>query len=211
MTGVAELGAVDLCSWTKPADVDWSALVADGVRLALVRSADGTTTDRACVKHVARARAAGLPVALWTYFRPALPAAAQAAELARASLACGAEGVPWIDVENASGFAAARFRDALRDTLWALDDLLDRPAGIYTGPNFWRSFVVGFGVGADVEQFADRALWIAHYGAEKPTIPLPWSSAAIWQFAGDVLHGRAVLDDDALLWPLADVLAGRRT
>lgn len=199
------LGAVDLSSWTAPELVDWPALADRGVRLALVRAADGVTPDVSCARHVALARRAGVPAALWTFFRPSLSAAAQAAELARATRAVGADGVPWLDVEKSGGIGPAATREAIRRCLWAVDDLLGRRAGIYTGPSFWTRYLQGAATPGWLEP---RALWIAHYGVDRPTIPGPWTSATIWQYAGNVAIGRAIVDLDELLEPLDRVLAG---
>lgn len=149
--------------------VDFNAIRGAGYRFVWLKASEGTGfTDRFFLDNVKRAKAAGLKVGAY-HFLNAAPAVEQAhlfAGLVRAAGLGKGDLLPVIDVEKAgtTPAMAGRFIDALHHELRVF------PL-IYTFPGFAGAWPSDFGC----------KLWIAHFGARRPTIPRPWKGYAAWQ------------------------------
>lgn len=84
--------------------------------------------------------------------------------------------IPVVDVEVVGHGTRAGWVPDLQIFLDVVEERFGSPPMIYTGPKFWNTKVSS-------EAFGDYPLWIAEYGAPKPTVPAGWSSWTVWQFA----------------------------
>lgn len=149
--------------------VDFAKAHAAGYRFVWLKASEGTSfTDRFFLDNVRRAKAAGLKVGAYHFLNQA-SASAQANHFAalvrKAGLGKG-DLLPVADVEKegVSPALGGAFVSALRHEL-GVSPL------IYTFPGFANPWPSKFGC----------KLWIAHFGASRPTIPGPWSEYAAWQ------------------------------
>lgn len=95
--------AIDVSHHQDPAAVPWGELAANGVAACWVRAAYGTTPDSRAEAHVRRARAAGMQVGLYLFWRRRLTDQEQLDTLAAQHMACTVgpgDLAPWIDVEH---------------------------------------------------------------------------------------------------------------
>jgi lysozyme len=156
--------------------VDWRAVRASGVALALVRVSDGTAVlDAQFPAHWAGARAAGVLRGAYQYFRPAQDPVAQA-QLVLAQLGADrGELPPALDVEDDGGLDPPAVEAAIRTWVAVIEPVIRRPPILYTGAYFWRDAVGGADLTAS-------PLWHAQYtDAPCPTIAAPWRAWMLWQ------------------------------
>jgi lysozyme len=171
---------VDVSHHQNPASLPWGTF-AESSSFCIVRGSYGTMRDRVTTEHVKRARAFGLKVGLYHFFRPTQPVADQLAifrsQLEFAGIVTG-DIVPALDVEA---------------------DPLPKP-GVHVSPD-WQAGV-RFMLEQLVEHYGDamvyitqrefgmlgkpawlleRPIWVAHYtAATKPATPGN-QPATIWQ------------------------------
>jgi lysozyme len=171
---------VDVSSHQRPSQTDWRAIAASGVGEVYIRACEGQDPDTTYQLHRDGARAAGLRVGAYTYWRPRhsarhlvnvfldvigdtwdLPPVIDLEEEH-----APADQLPPTDLEHHvnTGLVELRLRTGC-------DPLL------YTGPGFVASRLP-----AD-HQLGRWGLWCAAY---RPTLLLPrgWSSAVAWQWTG---------------------------
>lgn len=176
------LFGVDVSHHQVPSALKWESMAEAGCKFAIVRLTYGTMRDRAAAEHIERARAAGLTIGAYHFFRPSQPVAEQYAAFREA------------------GFAADYGRvDDIVPVLDFEDDTEKRPLTPNDSPlaeSFAKDLHVGFGVPCMVyvtQRDWGRAgkpawvlrhsLWVAHYSAPSRAQPAspdgkPW---AIWQ------------------------------
>jgi lysozyme len=168
--------------------VDWR-LVSQSHSFAFVRGAYGTTPDTRVHDNVAAARAAGLCVGVYHFFRATRPAQDQAdlfcgllADLeASGQQGHGGDLPPVLDVEDNPAFDGPydpRFNDAFQAQLatWlSAVEATGRQPLIYTRASFWS--VIGN------PDFSRYGLWVAHYTtAAAPRLPAVWPQWTFWQY-----------------------------
>lgn len=165
-------------STTAPGGVLWSLLKSSGVSFALVRATYGTFRDPSAVAHVRAARAVGIQVGLYHFFRLSQPVTDQLAAFNAQALACGIKAgdtCPALDLEDEPGppklspdwntAAEACAAGLVASYGEALVYVTQRDYG-RLGKPAW---------------ILERPLWVAHYtGATTPATPdgKPWR---IWQ------------------------------
>ncbi len=160
-----------------PGGVPWS-LLAQTARFVIVRATYGTFRDPAMVDHVRAARAVGMKVGLYHFFRPTQSVDAQLAAFCAQALACGLRAgdiAPALDLEDDPKVSEI-------SPAWEAParEMIDRLVA-----NFGEAMVYitqrDFGRMGKPSWILDRPLWTAHYtGAPKPATPGN-KACAIWQ------------------------------
>jgi hypothetical protein len=174
---------IDVSSAQHPDRIAWQRVRAAGVIGAYVRAGDGLSIDPRRQVHAIRARSAGLETGVYWFARPGLSPVLQADRLAEAHHDLGASLAPACDLEVDQGVTAAALQSWLAQFMARVDASLDgQRAIIYTGPAFWTRAMDSHGA-----RFADRGLWIAHYGVREPSIPYPWDEHLLWQSNGNTI------------------------
>lgn len=160
--------------------VDWDK-IAKTSQFAFVRATYGRTRDHLTVQHCARARAAGLAVGLYAFFRPSEPVLDQFDAICAQADAAGygvGDIIPALDVEldpvPKSQPVSPDWQAAVRE----LTTSLARSFGdclVYITQR-------DFGLLGKPAWLLERPLWVAHWGVGSPATPAgrPW---AIWQYA----------------------------
>lgn len=166
-------------STTAPGGVPWSLLKHGGCDFAIVRATYGTFRDPSAVEHVRNARAVGMAVGLYHFFRIAQPVTDQLAAFCSQALACGLQVgdiAPALDVED-DGSTGPKVSPAWSEAASVLS------AGLVA--DFGEALIYctqrDFGRIGKPPWLLERPLWVAHYtGAVAPATPggMPW---AIWQ------------------------------
>lgn len=206
---------VDVSHHQAPASLPW-AKFAESSSFAIVRGSYGTMRDRVTAQHVKFARAAGLKVGLYHFFRPSQSVVDQLAvfrsQLELAAIGAG-DIIPTIDVEadplpKATPVSPAwqgsvlQFVDAMVSELSdCMVYITQREFGMLGAPAWLLS----------------RPLWTAHYtGAARPATPGN-KPATIWQHRvgpydptgpGGYVSSAPVLDQNRLLGELPLIGAG---
>jgi len=166
-------------STVAPGGVPWSLLRQSGCEFAMVRACYGTSRDERAVEHVRNARAVGMAVGLYHFFRISQPVTDQLAAFCAQALACGirvGDIAPAVDIED-DGRTGPKIDPSWSDA-----------AEVFTGglvANFGEALVYitqrDFGRLGKPAWVLDRPLWVAHYtGAAKPATP-SGADWAIWQ------------------------------
>jgi lysozyme len=173
---------IDVSHWqstTAPGGVPWSLLKQSGCEFAMVRACYGTSRDDKAVEHVRNARAVGMAVGLYHFFRIAQPVTDQLAAFNAQALACGirvGDIAPACDVED-DGTKGPKIEPAWSDATEVF------VSGLVA--NFGEAIVYitqrDFGRLGKPAWVLARPLWVAHYtGAAKPATPAN-ADWAIWQ------------------------------
>ncbi len=157
-----------------------------GVAFVFLKATEGATyTDPTFARNASAARAAGLLVGAYHFFRPEKQGAAQATHFA-AVAGPVAELRPVIDMESWRGVEPVLVVRRALDFVDACEKAFAAPVVMYSYPAFLadlRNKAVTL-----FDELAGRCggLWIAHYTkAAQPLVPKPWTSWQCWQFDGD--------------------------
>ena len=155
--------------------IHWRRVQNAGIRFAFIRVSDGLTNrDSMFEKNWSGAKQAKIRRGAYQYFRPEESAIAQA-DLVIAALARDpGELPPVIDVEATGGKSPKQIERQIRLWVERIRTKLHVEPIVYTSPAFWRDAVGS----ADLSR---QPLWLAHYTAECPRIPAPWTAWTFWQ------------------------------
>ncbi len=170
---------VDVSHHQPPASLPWDKFAA-GAHGLIARASYGTMRDGAMVEHLKRARAAGLKVGIYHFYRPSQPMQAQLdvllAQLDLAKIGSG-DIIPTLDVEldpvPTPQPVTKAWQDGVRAMLAALKDRFGNAMVYITQREFNM-------LGAP-EWLLSFPLWVANYtAAPKPATPgnRPWTG---WQ------------------------------
>lgn len=179
---------VDVSSHQHPsgAAINWGQVAASGQQFAVIKATEYYADTNGPVlytnpylsRDLRDAAAAGLVVGTYDFAHPEFSAVTQADQFAAATGTLPAGSLPPVlDLENDGGLNPAQLASWTQTFL----DRLERDTGIlpmiYTGPNFWNTYL-----GGNVS-FARYPLWEAHYTtAPSPQAIGGWSTYDLWQF-----------------------------
>ena len=191
---------IDISRWqnniTTPQVMDFAKAKQAGANFAFIKASQATWKDRDFVMNWANCKAANLPRGAYHFMDWTTSAANQARYFASVLVDDPGELPPVADFEYRKGAPVkAKATEELYSFVSNVEQALGRQVMIYTAPYYWREFFSG----AHANHFADRPLWIAHYGVSRPTVPAPWNVWTFWQYSakGDGrLFGAESLDID---------------
>ena len=200
--GGPTIQGVDVSSYDT--SVDFAAAHAGGIEFAFVRASDGTQyPDPMFATHWANARAAGVIVGAYQFFRPAEDPIAQADLLLQRAQYQPGDLPPVLDLENAGGLTQAQVVTAVTAWVDHITAAIGRPPIVYAGLYSWPTLT-------NSADFTTSPLWIAQYtSAACPDIPLPWTKWLFWQYgASGTVPGitGAMTDVDVFNGTLADLV-----
>lgn len=160
-------------------DFDWDAAQAAGVKFVLIRASAGLTPDSKFAYNWEQAGKRGMWRGAYHYLRQELDGQARCFVDAiggrKLELGC------WADIEQA-GLTAAKCVQFLEAT----DRLTTHTTGIYTRASFFNAY-------GSPAWAQGRLLWVAHWGADSPTLPKAWNTWEFWQFSNQgMINGRRV-------------------
>jgi lysozyme len=176
----AVLAGIDVSHYQSPSAVPWQAL-ADAGAFCIVRATYGTKRDEMASNHVSRARAHGVRVGVYHFFRASLPVRAQLDAFREAAFAADygkpLDVVPAIDWEDDGKAPIAPEHAPLAEELCGeVAQAFGQVPLLYITQRDWSR--VGRPLWA-----LNYPLWVAHYSSAsrlQPATPAgaPW---AIWQ------------------------------
>jgi lysozyme len=173
--------------------VDWPKVKAAGVSVAICKASEGTTwQDSTYFDHMNKARAAGLAVGPYHFFRPRDDGGVQADHFLQTAGWNDAWCSPALDMEVMDGVSPPAV--LARAGAWCerVEKATGRIPIIYTSPNFWRNLL------GNPTNWTRHPLWISHYGVAAPDIPGGWTDYALWQYTSvgrvDGIPGNADLN-----------------
>jgi GH25 family lysozyme M1 (1,4-beta-N-acetylmuramidase) len=198
------VNGIDTSKWQHPggAPIDWNAVRGAGVSFVINKATEGSSlVDPWFSIDHAGAGAAGLYRSAYHYARPTLPVGNAAADarffVSVAGILGGTHDLPPVlDLEASGGLGPADLAAWTATWLNTVQSLTGRRPIIYTGYNFWHTYM------ANTSQFASSPLWYARYNTDTEPGPLfgGWSAWTIWQWSdsGQIagIPGGAAVDLD---------------
>ncbi len=164
---------IDVSKWQGV--MDWPK-AATRVRFAYIRASAGTYIDPRFAINWQQAQAAGVLRGAYHYFYADQPISAQLRVFA--DLVQGGELRPMLDVEETRGCAPAELAMLVKRFVEEFEARTRQQCGIYTSAGFWNGHV------ARSDWATAHPLWIAHWNAPAPRLPLDWEGceAMFWQY-----------------------------
>jgi GH25 family lysozyme M1 (1,4-beta-N-acetylmuramidase) len=183
------LPGIDVSKWQ--GQIDWTK-AAVGRAFSFVRRSDGLYLDPLYESNAEGAKAAGLLVGPYHFFRAGVDPLKQADTLASAFEAGDIS--PVLDVETLNAQASQALFDALHVTVTEVYGKAGRYPILYTSPGFWDSLPE-----SELDGVFD--LWVADWTiAGAPKLPRGWTEWRFWQRTNRLqvpgIHGY----DDGDVW-----------
>lgn len=176
--GSTKTYGIDVSYWQ--GNIDWAKVKAAGKQFAIIRVSDGTGfRDPRFEEYWNGAKAAGLTVGAYQFFRPGQDATAQANLMADKLAAVGYKAgdiPPVIDVEVTDGVSAANIAARVNVWLKRVQARTGRLPSLYTSPGFWG------GLGNPTPSPLPY-MWVAHWGVSCPTLPPAWGRLRFHQYS----------------------------
>lgn len=166
--------------------IDWNAAAGDGIKFAFIRVSDGDPAtvgfaDPKFDENWVNAKAAGIIVGAYQFFRPNQDPVAQADYLiAKLGGAVNpGELAPEIDVETDGGLSDSQVVAAIGQWVSRVETQLGVSPIIYTSAYLWSQYT------GNSSAFASYPLWVAHYTSPSGPffVPDAWSDWRFWQYS----------------------------
>lgn len=171
------LSGLDVSHWTGA--IDWRLVVPAGYRFAFCKATESTTyVDDTLLANVQGARAAGLAVGAYHFYRLAATPKSQAEFFLKTIKSLPLDLPPVLDFEEQASLAPAKVADALKTWLDIVAERTGRTPIVYTSAYFWNDFTGG------PDWSAQYPLWVANYtNASAPFLPRGWTQWLFWQYS----------------------------
>jgi lysozyme len=166
--------------------IEWHKVADDQNAFAFVRGAYGNVLDKSAAPNAAGARAVGMKVGLYHFFRARLDPQDQldafALALEQAKVGSGdlppvldiednpAYDGPWNSVDNQAYLASAA------NWVAKVKALVGKAPIIYTRASFWSEL-------GNPPGYSGCPLWVASYRNDAPKLPADWPDYAFWQYS----------------------------
>jgi lysozyme len=175
---------IDVSHWQ--GTIDWTQVYGAGKRFAILKATEGQTFDDPnYASYRSGANAAGLFIGAYHFARPDTTtndATIEADHFTSVAAPTAGDIVPVLDIEDSGGLSTSDLTTWVQTWLDRVTSTLGTRPMIYTGPNFWRTYM------GDTTQFADegyRLLWVANWDVPRPDVPAnDWggNSWTFWQW-----------------------------
>lgn len=167
---------IDVSRWQ--GEIDWALVAAQGYRFAVIRATVGDYyTDPRFYENWRGAQAAGFLVSAYHVVKPSQPPEAQIERLLDVLDGRKSDLPLVLDVELADRQSPAVITGVVKECADLIETQDGRKPIIYTGKWFWDPNLLRR------QEWSAYDLWIANYGAQKPTLPADWSEWTIWQYS----------------------------
>ena len=177
---------------TSQGTIDWSEVKAAGIMGVIIKASEGSShsssREEYFAANAAQARANGILIGAYHFFRANEDATTQAAVFRQVLEAAGVpmDLSPTLDVETNDGEAADDVSIAAFDCLNQMESDFGRKPILYTYADFANNYL-------EPELLSTFPLWIASYGDDaltspgvppyQPVMPDGWSSYALFQYS----------------------------
>jgi GH25 family lysozyme M1 (1,4-beta-N-acetylmuramidase) len=169
---------VDISFWQSPDSIDYDKFAA-AISGVILRGAYGIWKDTKFEKHYEEFHKRGVPIGCYHYIIGNY-SGKQQADLFY-SIVKDKELKLWLwnDVED-RGVITGLSSKVVIEYHSNIESLTGKKVGIYTGVYAWSEIM-----GANSKMYADRDLWLAHYGVVTPSLPRysGWTKWVFWQYS----------------------------
>lgn len=170
--------------------INWTSVFSSGRKFALIRHSDGTVLDPNRFTNWNNAKAAGLTVGFYQFFRASGDAIVQAdnvvASLGTLSGTARPNLPPVIAIETNDGQSNATVIAKVNQWLDRVYARTGRQPVLYTSPGYWNS-LGNPNVGTSSHPLP--YLWDKDLGVSCPTVPSPWGRLRFWQYGTGTVSG----------------------
>ncbi|MCD6497480.1 MAG: hypothetical protein J7M25_04145 [Deltaproteobacteria bacterium] len=183
--GTNTVDGIDVSYWQ--GIINWDQVAGDGIVYAFIRVSDGDPSNANGVadsqfdENWSHARAAGLIVGAYQFFRPNQDVIAQANFLLSKLGGAVTSGdlPPVIDVEVNGGLSDSQVVSAIQQWIDRVEGQLGVQPIVYTSASLWSQYT------DNSAAFADYPLWVAHYTSPSGPfwVPDAWSNWEFWQYS----------------------------
>jgi lysozyme len=162
---------VDVSKWQGV--IDWNKM-ASRADFSFIRSSYGLTQDQKYQQNITGASSNGVYEGIYHYFMNNILPESQAQYFATFYNNDHAL-PPAVDIEDPKNIPSD-----LRNRVWrflqSYEGITDVRPMIYTSPGYWNAWI------GNTEWAKDYELWVAHWGAVRPTIPAGFTDWTFWQY-----------------------------
>jgi lysozyme len=179
------LDGIDVSHWQ--GTIDWTRVAGAGKKFTILKATEGQTFDDPNYSsYRSGAGAVGIIIGAYHFARPDTSANDATIEADHFTGVAGPKPgdlVPVLDIEDSGGLSSSALITWVQTWLDRVALTVGTKPMIYTGPNFWRTYM------GDTSQFAEegyRLLWIANWGVPEPDVPgQDWGgdSWTFWQWS----------------------------
>lgn len=166
--------------------IEWDKVAEDGNAFVFVRGAYGNVPDKTAAPNAAAARAVGMKVGVYHFFRARMDPESQLQALNQALdlVKAGAGDLPpVIDIEDNPHYDGpwdtadnASYLAGVADWVEQIKKRVGRPPIIYTRASFWAQL-------GNPPGYSGCPLWVASYRDNAPKLPAGWQQYAFWQYS----------------------------
>jgi len=154
--------------------MNWATAKNAGVEFAFIKATEGTTyTDPTFSTNWSGAGAQGIKRGPYHYFINNVDPVAQADHFYAVAASGGELGYA-VDCEDES---ASLDPSNLKAFLDRMETLTGQKCIIYTRASWWNKYV------GSQSWTSNYPLWVAHWGASSPTLPIGWTTYRYWQYS----------------------------
>ena len=165
---------IDVSNWQ--GDIDFAKVKQSGIEIVYMKASEGINfVDKKLNQNYSRAKAQGLKIGFYHYFRPSLDSKAQARHFANAIRGNVSDCKLALDLEVADNFSKSALTDKALTFINELKSLTGLDIVVYTYTYFARTNIDS--------RLGVYPLWIAHYGVSTPGSNPIWNSWVGFQYS----------------------------
>ncbi len=156
--------------------VDWKKLISLGIQFGCCKATEGAFfTDKFFQENWVNMKSFNLPRIAYHYFHPSIDPKIQAEHFCKVVGPLLKQDMLMMDWETTDGVPS--YSDIENGTIFlnTVEKMTGKRPIIYTGPYFIEALALP-------PSFDKYLLWVAHYGAKCPLVPLPWKNWTFWQY-----------------------------
>ena len=165
---------IDVSNWQ--GDIDFAKVKQSGIEIVYMKASEGINfVDKKLNQNYSRAKAQGLKIGFYHYFRPSLDSKAQARHFANTISGKVSDCKLALDLEVADNFSKSALTDKALTFINELKSLTGLDIVVYTYTYFARTNIDS--------RLGVYPLWIAHYGVSTPGSNPIWNSWVGFQYS----------------------------
>lgn len=165
---------IDVSNWQ--GDIDFAKVKQSGIEIVYMKASEGINfVDKKLNQNYSRAKAQGLKIGFYHYFRPSLDSKAQARHFANTISGKVSDFKLALDLEVADNFSKSALTDKALTFINELKSLTGLDIVVYTYTYFARTNIDS--------RLGVYPLWIAHYGVSTPGSNPIWNSWVGFQYS----------------------------
>ena len=170
---VSKYQAEDPLEFKNPRKIDWQRALDAGIHGAMIRCGIGYIQDWTYEYNRAECERLGIPFGVYHAF---IPSGSVDKQVKFFTERMAGQIYPAADLEVNGGFSKTELSKRCREYMIGIE--ATREPMIYTRASWWNENI-GMTWGKDYP------LWVAHYGAKAPALPVGWKTWKFWQYSAD--------------------------